>query len=78
MTSPERPRAYTVDAAAAKAGVSRRTIFRLISLNELTAVRVKNRTLITEESLDRYIKFNADKPEYEIVETSEGEPCQSP
>jgi excisionase family DNA binding protein len=68
MTSPvERPRAYTVDAAAAKAGVSRRTIFRLISLNELEAVRINNRTYVTEESLDHYMKWNISKTDYQII-----------
>lgn len=81
MTSPERPRAYTVDAAAAKAGVSRRTIYRLIDDGVLEYVKERGRRIIPEASLTTYI--NAQQPKYEVVDKStdetptppEGAPC---
>jgi excisionase family DNA binding protein len=67
MTTPtERPRALTVDAAAAKLKISRRTVYRLIQDGALTPVRVGNRRAVTEKSVLDYMTRQT--PEYEIVD----------
>lgn len=77
MTTPtERPRALTVDAAAAKLKISRRTVYRLIADGALVPVRVGNRRAVTEKSVLDYMKTRT--TDYEIVdEPDEGAaaPC---
>ncbi len=57
-------RVFTVDAAAAEAGVSRRSIYRLITAGELETVQARGVVgivgrRITEASLRAYIKSRA-------------------
>lgn len=64
---PGRPRAFTVDAAAVEAGVSKRTMWRLIQAELVKTVHSGNRRLVTEESLRAYI---AQRRQYEVVDAA--------
>ena len=56
MTPTERPEAYSIDAAAKLAGISRRTLYREITAGRLKTTRVGNRQLIEPAELRAYIK----------------------
>lgn len=52
MTEPARPLTLSIDAAAARIGVSRRTIYNYIKIGCVTTVRTLNGSLrVTESSL---------------------------
>ncbi|MDF2916581.1 MAG: Helix-turn-helix domain [Microbacterium sp.] len=55
----ERPQLVSQDEAAHRLGVSRTTIWRLISAKELRSVRIGARTLVVNESLDTYVSHHS-------------------
>ena len=55
----EPPQLISQAEAAHHLGVSRTTIWRLVSTAELEAVRIGARTLISRGSIDRYIERNS-------------------
>lgn len=55
MTPTERPKAYSLDAAAKLAGISRRTLYREIDRGRLQVIHSGDRQLIEPDALRAYI-----------------------
>lgn len=57
------PIAHRIEDAARRLGVSRSTIYNLITTKELTPFKVGNRTLIAESELHRFVaaRMGADR-----------------
>jgi predicted site-specific integrase-resolvase len=75
MPPTDRPRAYTVDAAAELVGVSKRTMYRMIDEGAVDTVSVSAShtgnykvVRVTEESLIKYL--DTKKIPYEIVNSA--------
>ena len=54
--------AWTVDEAAFRAGLSRKSMYRLISVGKITPTKVGRRTLIPEAELQRLMSEGYDGP----------------
>jgi excisionase family DNA binding protein len=50
---------YSIDEAAFASGVGRTTLYALIKLGELTAVKIGKRTFISKEELQRLVSEGA-------------------